>query len=99
MKTIILFIGMSMFCFSCAKLDLNPLSEGATENWNSNETQIAMSLNDLYRIYLWNNEDNFGLERMTDNWNQRDQINAFPAGAITGQWSVAVNTWLNSYKG
>jgi hypothetical protein len=36
---------------------------------------------------------------MTDNWNQRDQINAFPAGAITGEWSVAVNTWANSYKG
>lgn len=99
MKNIILFIFTSMFCASCANLDLNPLSEGSTENWNQNETQIILSLNDLYRIYLWNNEDNFGLERMTDNWNQRDQINAFPAGAITGQWSVAVNTWFNSYKG
>lgn len=88
-----------MFCLSCAKLDLNPLSEGASENWNQNATQITMSLNDLYRIYLWENETNLGLERMTDNWNQRDQINAFPAGAINGQWSIAVNTWLNSYKG
>lgn len=99
MKNIILFTYMSIFCLSCAKLDLNPLSEGSTENWNQNETQITMSLNDLYRTYLWQNETNYGLERMTDNWNQRDQINAFPAGAITGQWSIAVNTWANSYKG
>lgn len=99
MKNIILFTYMSIFCLSCAKLDLNPLSEGSTENWNQNETQITMSLNDLYRTYLWKNETNYGLERMTDNWNQRDQINAFPAGAITGQWSIAVNTWANSYKG
>jgi hypothetical protein len=69
---------MSMLFLSCAKLDLNPLAEGATDNWNQTPTQITMSLNDLYRTYLWNNEDNFGLERMTDNWNQRDQINAFP---------------------
>ncbi|HMR83024.1 MAG TPA: RagB/SusD family nutrient uptake outer membrane protein, partial [Niabella sp.] len=68
-------------------------------NWNQNATQITMSLNDLYRIYLWENETNFGLERMTDNWNQRDQINAFAAGAINGQWSIAENTWANSYKG
>src|SRR5690606_38263714 len=76
-----------------------PLSEGSTENWNENETQITMSINDLYRTYLWENETNYGLERMTDNWNQRDQINAFPAGAVTGQWAVAEDTWTNSYKG
>ncbi len=99
MKNIILYICISMLFLSCAKLDLNPLSEGATENWNQDETQISTSLNDLYRIYLWENETNFGLERMTDNWNQRDQINAFPAGAINGQWSIAKNTWFNSYKG
>ncbi|MBL1409331.1 RagB/SusD family nutrient uptake outer membrane protein [Sphingobacterium faecale] len=99
MKYITLFICLTMLCFSCAKLDLNPLAEGASDNWNENETQINISLNDLYRIYLWENETNFGLERMTDNWNQRDQINAFAAGSITGQWSIAENTWINSYKG
>ncbi len=99
MKNIFFPMFMLLFCISCAKLDLNPLAEGSSENWNNNETQINLSLNDLYRSYLWTNETALGLERMTDNWNQRQAINAFPAGTITGEWSIAENTWLNSYKG
>lgn len=34
---------------ACANLDLNPLSEGASENWYKDETEIEMSLNDLWR--------------------------------------------------
>ena len=34
---------------ACADLDLNPLSEGSSENWYHNETEIEMSLNDLWR--------------------------------------------------
>ncbi|WP_460764897.1 RagB/SusD family nutrient uptake outer membrane protein [Niabella terrae] len=99
MKNIFIPILLMLAFASCAKLDLNPLSEGSSENWNNNETQLNLSLNDLYRSYLFTNETGLGLERMTDNWNQRQAMNAFPAGTITGEWSVAENTWLNSYKG
>lgn len=33
---------------SCVNLDLNPLSEGSSENWYSNQTEIEMALNALY---------------------------------------------------
>ena len=34
---------------ACANLDLNPLSEGSSENWYHDETEIEMALNDLWR--------------------------------------------------
>ena len=34
---------------ACADLDLNPLSEGSSENWYHDETEIEMALNDLWR--------------------------------------------------
>ena len=50
MKKIINFIiGVVVVCGlgACANLDINPLSEGSSENWYSDETEIQMSLNDL----------------------------------------------------
>lgn len=45
-----LFTGiMALSMAACADLDLNPLSEGASENWYHDETEIEMSLNDLWR--------------------------------------------------
>ncbi len=83
---------------SCAKLDLNPLSEASSENWNQNEEQITMSLNDLYRDYLFYNEINVRVERFTDNWTHRQSPEAFVAGTINGRWSVAELVWTNQYK-
>lgn len=58
-----------------------------------------MSLNDLYRTYVWNLEVNFETDRWTDDWAQRLVVYDFPAGAITSEWSVSEATWLNTYKG
>lgn len=84
---------------SCVKLDLDPLSQGSSENWYSDETEITLSLNDLYRTYLWGLEINLETERMTDNWSQRQAVHAFAAGSITSTWSLAEDTWLSTYKG
>ena len=43
---------------SCHDMNLNPLAEGSTETWYSSETEITMSINDLYR-------DPFGADRQT----------------------------------
>lgn len=43
-----LFSGVTLFS-ACHDLDLNPLSNGSTENWYSNETEIEMAVNELYR--------------------------------------------------
>ena len=40
-----LFTGiMALSMAACADLDLNPLSEGASENWYHDETEIEITL-------------------------------------------------------
>ncbi|MEC3878115.1 RagB/SusD family nutrient uptake outer membrane protein [Parapedobacter sp. 10938] len=88
-----------IFMLSCAKLDLVPLSEGSSENWYSDQTQIEMSLNDLYRTYVWHLEDGFKTDRWTDDWAQRLVVYEFPAGAITSEWEESEAMWTDTYKG
>ncbi|MFY0255176.1 RagB/SusD family nutrient uptake outer membrane protein [Chitinophaga sp. 30R24] len=99
MKKIFAIIMLLPLLVGCAKLDLNPLSEGSSENWYSNETEVTMALNDLYRQYLWEQEINFETERMTDNWTQRQAVHVFSAGSITSEWAFSEGVWLNTYKG
>ena len=40
---------LSLATVSCANLDLNPLSEGSSNNWYSSQEELEMSLSDLYR--------------------------------------------------
>ncbi len=99
MKKILAFI-ICLFCLSgCAKLDLNPPSAGSSENWYSDESELSLSLNDLYRSYLWDFESDFNAERMSDNWTQRQAIDAFPGGAINSEWTRSSDLWFNTYKG
>lgn len=99
MKKLIAIIMLIPMFWGCADLDVNPLSEGSSENWYSDETEISLALNDLYRTYLWDFEINYDTERMSDNWTQRQAIDAFPAGTINSEWSRSEDLWLNTYKG
>ncbi len=97
-KILISLLGI-MFFTSCAKLDLNPLSEGASGNWYTDESEIGMSLNDLYREYLWNIEANFEMDRFTDDWTQRQTTSAVNLGTVASDWSFSSSLWANTYKG
>lgn len=89
-----------IFCLSaCAKLDLVPPSEGSNENWYSDQTEIEMALNDLYRTYVWNLEVDFKTDRWTDDWAQRLVVYDYAAGAVTSEWVESETTWVNTYKG
>ncbi|MHA7944946.1 RagB/SusD family nutrient uptake outer membrane protein [Formosa sp. 3Alg 14/1] len=99
MKNIFAFLLFLPLLWGCNNLDLDPLSEGSSENWYSDETEIQMSLNDLYRTYLWGLEDNFTTERMTDNWTQRQAVSDFSAGSINSEWGTSTDLWLDTYKG
>src|SRR5690606_26172924 len=98
-KSPLLYLAVSLFLTSCAKLDLVPPSEGSSENWYTDQTEIEMSLNDLYRTYVWNLEVNFQTDRWTDDWAQRLVVYEYSAGAITSEWAESEDTWLNTYKG
>jgi len=83
---------------SCAKLDLNPLSEASSENWYSDPTELVISLNDFYRDYLWEIESGYWTDRRTDDWNQRDYIYELANGSAVSTWSYN-SYWTNTYKG
>lgn len=90
-----------LFFTGCQDLDLNPLSEGSTENWFSNEAEFVMALNDLYRPALWHWEANrlFHTDRFTDDWNQREYLYDWVAGTISSETGMVELCWSNTYKG
>ena len=99
MKKYLILLLCAVSLTACEELDLNPLSEGSSENWYSDETEIELSLNDLYRTYLWDLEQNLEGERFTDNWAQRQAVKDFVAGTINSEWGFSEDLWLATYKG
>jgi len=90
----ILFLALVASVVSCNKLDLNPLSEGSSENWYSTESEITMALNDLYREIFWPSDAN----DWTDDWTQRDVTTAITSGTLNGEDGTINTWWTNTYK-
>lgn len=86
---------------SCVDLDLNPLSEGSSENWFSTEQEVTLALNALYNPSLWDSECKryFNTDRWTDDWNQRTQLYDWVGGTIDSSWGQGAAEWSNHYKG
>lgn len=87
--------GIIAFCLtSCADLDLNPLSEGSSENWYHDETEIEMALNDLWR------PDFFPIDGIDwdDDLLNRNGSNDVTLGTITSQWGESSTRWNSLYK-
>lgn len=95
MKIKILFLLPAfILAAGCAELDLNPLSEGSSENWYSNETEVQMAVNDLFRITFWPYmDDQWGDDQM-----YREALTPITAGTIDGQWGTVTSIWQNTYK-
>lgn len=100
MKNKIYIILGIIFLSACQDLDLNPLSEGSTETWYANETQINMSLNDLYRDVFWpmDEDPRFNNDPWTDDFIRRNFVSNIISATINGEWSVLKELWANSYK-
>jgi hypothetical protein len=101
-KHILLFVLASFgLLTSCQDLDLNPLSQGSSENWYTNSEEITMALNALYDPAIWYVEANrmYNTDRWSDDWSQRTQLYDWLAGNISGDWSDSENTWAYTYKG
>lgn len=94
MKRIFLYISLALALTSCQKLDLNPLSQGSSETWNSNADELVMSLNDLYREALWIKD----LDDWTDDWIYRDGLTDITNATINGQTGFVNESWKNTYK-
>ncbi|MBQ8530521.1 MAG: RagB/SusD family nutrient uptake outer membrane protein [Parabacteroides sp.] len=88
-------VGLVGMNAACADIDLSPLSEGSSENWYRDATEIEMSLNDLlrpdfYPIDSWQWDDD--VER-------RDNPATMVAGTVTSKTGDVVSRWTALYKG
>jgi len=79
---------------SCQDLDLNPLSSGSSETWNSTEDEIVMSLRDLYRDRFWPQDQ----ESWTDDYTNRDVTSVVINGTLNGQTYEVTDLWDAQYK-
>ncbi len=80
---------------SCVDLNLNPLSEGSSENWYSSAAEIEMSLNDFYRT------DFFLLDGVlwADDVTRRSDTQFTFNGTMTAENGTVATHWQNYYKG
>jgi hypothetical protein len=86
---------MSILLTSCVDLDLNPLSEGSSENWYSNEEELTMSIRFLYADKFWQLDD----DAFTDDWTSRYDLNSITNGTLDGTSSTIINKWSSAYEG
>jgi hypothetical protein len=95
-KILLITVIFSTLTFSvCVDLDLNPLSEGSSENWYSTQQEIEMSVNDFYRT------DFFPIDDMTwgDDVTARNTTSVVQNGTMTAENSTIATRWQNYYKG
>ncbi len=101
---IIIFLLTGILFFSCNKLDLNPLAEGSSENWYSNDVEITMSLDRLYSISYWNPNPNpnYGNQGWRDSWSDdftnRNLLSPITSGTINGLTDFVVGQWGRCYQ-
>ncbi|MGA0556281.1 RagB/SusD family nutrient uptake outer membrane protein [Larkinella sp. VNQ87] len=93
-KLAILFLLTTGFS-TCNNLDLNPLSEPSTATFYSNQTELELAVNDLYRLDFWGNDN----EQFTDNYWHRGQLgNAVTFGTMNAEDATAQAFWTVCYK-
>jgi starch-binding outer membrane protein, SusD/RagB family len=94
---------------ACNDLTLNPLSEGSSENWFSDETELNASLAALYNIRYWDAQfvqrwynigrfTAFWTDQYSDDWANRTNLNPITNGTLNGQYQIVENRWRFSYE-
>ncbi len=92
-KVIIMLAGLFLIT-ACIDLDMNPLSEASSENWYSDADEIAMSVNDLFKLAFWP----LDAEEWTDDNTVRTNTYPITSATINSEWGTANTVWSNSYK-
>ena len=94
MKKIIIYILTGLLFTGCSKLDLQPLSQGSSENWYSTETEFEMAVNDLFREVFWPRDNDL----WSDDLSFRGEVNAMVAGTLNAETGTVESRWNDDYK-
>jgi hypothetical protein len=109
-RKIILFI-IGILAIACDPLDLNPLSEGSSENWYSNESEVEMAVVKLFNAYFWgggtytylvtnniNTTSHLWTDIFTDNYTNRQGTSGVTSATTTSETNYVVVTWQLAYS-
>lgn len=95
MKNIAITFLVATGLSACHTLDLNPLSEASTATFYSNQTELELAVNDLYRAAFWSNDN----ELFSDNeWHRGQLTNPVIGGTMNADDAAVQTFWLNAYK-
>jgi hypothetical protein len=95
MKKILIILACILSLNACTKLDLTPPSEPSTSTFYSNQTELELAVNDLYRLEFWANDN----ELFTDNFWHRGQLgNAITFGTLNSEDVMVRDYWIVCYK-
>lgn len=94
MKKIIYSVATSVLLLSsCVDLNLNPLSQGSSENWYSTEEELTMSARYLFADRFWHLDN----DAFTDDWTSRYDLNNVTNGTLDGTSGTVRALWSDSY--
>ncbi|MBZ4192171.1 RagB/SusD family nutrient uptake outer membrane protein [Niabella beijingensis] len=96
MKKSVLYLSMIvMISTGCAKLDLNPLDGPSSANFYSNQNELELAVNDLYRLDFWSNDNDLFTD---DFWHRAQLGNAVTFGTMNADDATADLLWTNAYR-
>lgn len=95
--------------FACNDLTLNPLSQGSSETWFTDESELSQSIVALYNVRYWNavfTQNSYNIRKygciwtdvFSDDWTNRNKLVAITNGTINGQTNFVGNTWKYAYE-
>lgn len=99
-KLLISFFTGIFLVTGCVDLDLNPLTEGSSENWFSNAQEVEMALNELYGENYWYFDAYrlYNSDRWTDDWNQREYVYDYLKGEVSSTWGDSERHYKRFYQ-
>lgn len=93
---IIIVIAIGMALSQCADLDLNPTSQSSSSNFFSDDTELEIAVNDLYKKFLFKVDNNFWTD---DFWQRGQATSEVTNGSVNSETSFVESYWTDLYKG
>lgn len=87
---------MWMILGQCSDLDLNPTSQSSSNNFFSNDVELEIAVNDLYKKFLFKIDNNFWTD---DLWQRGQGTNEISAGSVNSETGFVQLYWSDLYKG
>lgn len=98
MKKLKIIAGLTLLLIltKCSDLDLNPTSQLSTNNFFSNDSELEIAVNDLYKKFLFKVDNNFWSD---DFWQRGQATNEITAGSTNSETGFVQTYWTDLYKG